>query len=1403
MSASSAQQTVEKKESVKDVKPMKPPIKPKPIVPPKPKQAFISTNSDIKSPSLSPNSGGPCSPSFDIPSAFKISQLTGPQPYGARRTSLRRWSSSVGEEVLPESNTLLSPGENVVPEFSTKVTTQSLAAPVKSFQTGSVWKGKSPFMLTTRGWGEQRSQVKDFHESESFSQKHSFSSTSNDADLKEKEMVLEGNMVINSGSHSTSESQVDHEGVNTNVEDLKQSLSRASEEVEKTVFGVMSSGKLQKLEMPAKDYEVKESSSQLSCSPQTDFYFGTTKQYTQYEHNKQDSKTEGFSYKSDQKTTGSLENIDVASIEVKNASLRTKDYGEPQLISLVPTTMPKADILFTENTKNSETIEKSPLSDTSSSTVYRYHEDRSKDIPELRTVMREEQEADSGYLEAPQTEIMVTNQNTEQSSLAKQQQDEQVEKHDISSVTQIAAKPATENKMYTNIPHEDKESTVSMEHNILSTAEHYDLHEGKFQVASDNNKTPYSDQEDKEIVAPTDMQSPICTVRPYEFFSDESEKTSTHIREYNIEEEQDQLKNRIHEYDDTTQTRESIFGNNARSTHESETPSAPELPGHADNEASANLYVGSQIIENIRLVPEEVYSHSVDESEESLHSYIERETQSSKPHEELSQSENYKSSRPELNYDESQLRYSEATSQDPAARVTKPENLSDPYKESDRLVNTTAQSPILKEYEVHLDKIEHRYDESNNLQYIHSQSQEQECNHGHKVELDDKQLDKSVHTYEQSKEPEYIYQQLEKSVCKFEMPDKPSVLYEQLEEPVELSEEPVYTYDEQSQDRVSTYKQSEGSGLKYEQAEELGYRPQKVEHSIHKHELLEEPSYRCEKSEETVHGDDLSEESVHENKQAVKPACRYEQTEQLALQQPMTIVHNNQSEEPEEAEEAVQKYGQLKDPLNKYEPSEESEHRYAYLEDTVHKYEQLEDPVHKYEQLNESTGKYEQTEQHVQRYQKSEESTHKYEMSEEPVNRYSQSEEINHSHDQSLELDYRSKQHDEPAHSYELANQNEGIEDPAYIHTGSDATNSEHTQSGLIDLESHQQRYKLVQLEEMDSTTNMPTVSSEVLVKFSEKDIRPSEYLEQQLIESYMEEPKYSNTSTDEMHANEKTEEQFHKSPLSEEQQLLGIHKEETQQWHAKSEETQHVDGLSEGSRQRLPVITTVESDGSMPEKTQDQDGQITYQILNGHAEHGELQPVDYASEAVNKIQAEEPEETQAEEAPAENFDFLEGTVVLDSSFMRGKASLGKKRGHRTPAETCASGEDPEYWMFRDSTEPKNFPERNSDEEDKAEKSPGGTPDETPDNSPSPVKSPNKKGIFGGIISPSLLKGRLKTRSKTTEDDTVRPEAEESKSPGKEKPESSSHSMNWLQALKKKRKSTKETNKEEKKKQPK
>ncbi|KAM5140974.1 182 kDa tankyrase-1-binding protein [Mantella aurantiaca] len=1397
MSANSTQQTVEKKEAVKDVKPMKPPIKPKPFVAPKPKQALFSTNSEVKSPVLSPNSGEPCSPTIDIPSAFKISQLTGPQPYGTRRTSLRRWSSSVGEEVPVEGKALLSPVENVVPELYSKVATQPLAAPVKSFQAGSVWKGKSPFMLTTRGWGEQKSQGKDIHESASVSQKYSLNSKDDDI----KETVLDGKTVINSSSPSRSISTTDHEGVDTKVQDLKQNLTAASEEVEKTPFEFSSPGKLKQLEKLTQDNEIKkahECSSQISASPQTDLNFGITKQSTHYEHNKQDTKAEDFSYKSGQdfshksgqEATGCPKDIDAAFTQVTNTSLRTNENEEPQMISLVSTAIPKANVIGTENTA---TKEENPLSDTSNSTaqeVYRYHENIGNNIPEHETVMREEQEADPGYLQTSQSQI--TNPKTEQWILEKS---EHVEKLDISSEAQITDKPLTEKEMYINIPHEEKECTISMEHNLLRTDEQYDLHEGETQVASDNNNIPY--QEYKNGAPPIDMQFPVCTVRSYDSHSEEQEKNNAQIHGYNTEEEQDLLKNTQREYEDpgehvTYQASEekqtdypseyrSVFEKNARHPYYSETPSAPELSELVDHETSADLYVRSQILENDNLIPVDVYSYPVDESKQPSQS-IERVTQSGNAHEELSQLETYESSRPESDYNESQFIYSE-TSQDPAARVIQPEELSDHYRQPDRLVDFTTHSPILNKYEIRFDDIEHRDDELNRPQYDDSQSQELEYNYADNVELEDKQSDELVHIYGQSEEPDYKYQQLEKSVHTYEQSDKPNYLYGQLEEQVqrsELSEEPEYVY-EQPQEPATTYHQPEGSDIKYEQTEDSSQRHQKLENSNHKYELLEEPYYQCEKSEETIHRDDQSEEPVYGYQQSEKPTGKYKQSEPL-----------------------VQSY-QQNPSANVHEPSEESEHRYADLEETVHTYEQLED--HKKKQLNEPTDEYEQKEQSAQKY---EESILKYETLEEPINRYRQSdevirqsEEVIHSHDQSQEPDYRCKQepgyiykqHDVPA-NYELVNQYEPIEDPAYIQTRSDAKDSVCTQSGLIDLESFQEQNKRIQSEEMDSIPDISKSSCDTLVKYSEEEIRPGEYLEQQR-HSYTEKPKSRDSSTLEMHESGKMlEEQVHKYPLPEEQELQSEHKKETQQYHAKSEEAHHADDLTEGSKQESPTITTIESDESMAEK--DQEAKITYQTLNGHAEQGELHTVDYTSDAFKEIQAEEPEVTQ-EEPPAENFDFLDGTVVLDSSFMRGRASLGKKRGHRTPAGACAPDEnDPEYWMFRDSTEPKSLPEKQSDEEEKNETSPDGTPND----SPSPVKSPNRKGIFAGIISPSLLKGRLKTRSKTTEEE-VKPEAEESKSPGKEKPESSSHSLNWLQALKKKKKSTKESPKAEKKKQPK
>ncbi|XP_056409417.1 uncharacterized protein LOC130328319 [Hyla sarda] len=219
MSATNSHQILEKSEPVRGVKHVKPPIRPKPVLPPRPKD-ISALGTENKSPLPSPTCG-PCSPTLDIPSALKISQLTGPQPYGTRRTSLKRWSSSVGEEVSQEINAL-SPVENRSIDVPAKITAQPLSAPAKPPPPAPAWRGKSPFMLTTRGWGEQRfNQLRDLNESESTSQKAISSSSS----------------ISSSGSSSISDSIVPSkdtaaqiQGTTTHDEDSRNPSRSAPEE---------------------------------------------------------------------------------------------------------------------------------------------------------------------------------------------------------------------------------------------------------------------------------------------------------------------------------------------------------------------------------------------------------------------------------------------------------------------------------------------------------------------------------------------------------------------------------------------------------------------------------------------------------------------------------------------------------------------------------------------------------------------------------------------------------------------------------------------------------------------------------------------------------------------------------------------------------------------------------------------------------------------------------------------------------------------------------------------------------------------------------------------------------------------------------------------------------------------
>ncbi|XP_056348865.1 182 kDa tankyrase-1-binding protein isoform X2 [Oenanthe melanoleuca] len=169
-----------------------------------------------------------------------------------------------------------------------------------------------------------------------------------------------------------------------------------------------------------------------------------------------------------------------------------------------------------------------------------------------------------------------------------------------------------------------------------------------------------------------------------------------------------------------------------------------------------------------------------------------------------------------------------------------------------------------------------------------------------------------------------------------------------------------------------------------------------------------------------------------------------------------------------------------------------------------------------------------------------------------------------------------------------------------------------------------------------------------------------------------------------------------------------------------------------------------------------------------------------------------------------QEFPLLEDTELLDSSVLRCKASLGRKRQHRAPSLRPATTEG-ESWIFRDSTEPRPAPAASSDEEAVEEP-----------RSRRMRGSPSGRGVkvplFPGL-SASAIKAKLRGRNRSAEEGTSSgeskgtppkdPHVQRSKSckiPGVSgkpptlppKPEKSSGSEasppHWLQALKLKRK---------------
>ncbi|CAM4681738.1 182 kDa tankyrase-1-binding protein isoform X1 [Lepidochelys kempii] len=116
---------------------------------------------------------------------------------------------------------------------------------------------------------------------------------------------------------------------------------------------------------------------------------------------------------------------------------------------------------------------------------------------------------------------------------------------------------------------------------------------------------------------------------------------------------------------------------------------------------------------------------------------------------------------------------------------------------------------------------------------------------------------------------------------------------------------------------------------------------------------------------------------------------------------------------------------------------------------------------------------------------------------------------------------------------------------------------------------------------------------------------------------------------------------------------------------------------------------------------------------------------------------------------PGEDFAFLEGMEVLDSTIYRSRANLGRKRGHRAPATRTAgtlalSEAEVADWMFQDSTEPRAMRWVSSDEEAAEEPRSRWT-------RPSLAAKGLKVPLFPGL-NPSALKAKLRGRNRSAEE---------------------------------------------------
>ncbi|XP_066442925.1 182 kDa tankyrase-1-binding protein isoform X2 [Eleutherodactylus coqui] len=1512
MSTSNSQQILDKTEPLGGVKP---PIKPKPLVPPRPKEIPRSEN---KSPLLSPTCG-PLSPTSDIPSALKISQLTGPQPYGTRRASLKRWSSSVGEEVNQDNNPLVAV-ENKSADLPAKSTAQPLSAPIRPLQTGAVWKGKSPFMLTTRGWGEQRStQSRDCNRSESASQKPAPSLVSKDTAPQKKETTaIEENTVVNLKSHSRTTPE--EKAVIPNIQDSKASTekvpSRVSEEVKMVSSGSDSSN------APP---EIKEFQKQISPPLQSDLHVESSKHVSQYDH--KDIMAQ---------STGSKTEEKVPSIPVR------KSLPVPKMLD--------------ENVKNAIVNNNQIPLEGSEHTLL--HDDISVDQGHLENKDKNHQPgAHVDLHDVQQIGGVIPKEHTQDTSTTyeelSQHHDKQQPKDKCTSeLSPPKPKERKKPSVQFNVPKSDDQAEGEISLDYRPTVTEAEKQETKEHTDDGNadmrrwhrelgvEEKPSSSGEQKTYEESVEVKQGMPSG-----IDELSDFMSTQMTSYKMTTDNGIRRDDMINKAPTDYTR----------SHGSERHDAP-IPEHIDvgqpdvrgssfhhaevkvtDEEVHSIPHATKMYENVKHEDQDIANKQVDDDVDEDH-------------------RGFNKGRPEADSDVKNMKYMPhfTHTQVESSPALRSQHEND-HKDGSQYYNV--HSPNVQDGE----KLEHEVDESKDHRYLHSHLEgplQERALSGelvhpyapsqgldHAYEPYEKPVNTCTsskeigHTYAPSEELVHTYKSSEEPVHIYAQPVEPSRTYTQFEEPDHTyiqSEEPVHTY-AQSEKPVNTFEQSEQLVYPYAQSEEPmpGYsqseeethkyavlktaRPaydeshnlvytykeaeKPVPHNIQSEEecqgyaVLKKAKYECDQPEKPDQTYDLSEEPIphnvqseellHRSKPSKTSTLLYEQSEkqvdpseELTESYPQdtqpkepekvfdhtekTFVKHTQPEDPEmiishgkqlddlhyqqtQAEEPISKnylpekiissetpselpnYQQAQSEELHYQKEESKEQNYLQAQSHEPNYKLAHPEEPNYLQARSKGPNYNQPQSEDPDYQHAQsKECYQQEHSEEPNYQQAGSKEPNNQQARPKEPNYQQARPEEP--NYQQAQS----EEPNYQQARSEEPNSQQAQSEELHFrytqpenlkykdksseESHLIGYNLEQSQKEDVQTleGKPKVFAEKNGRLPEStereymdlhavetDSRHVTVAEQNKVESrpekYLEQQHRDSPPEEYHHKDDSTSETYHKELLSKEQEARHVEQEGTLDAHTVKPE------LSDVLQEQTSKVTnrhsqsneshTVESEDT---RTADRLDKHTYieKNVNGQSELNESEDNEDRSggpKQSEEISEESPGESvsDTEESPEEsNFDFIEGTGVLDTSLMRGRASLGKKRCHRTPVTgTCTSQEetDPEYWMFRDSTDPKFTSEKETDNGEKEETS----SDCTPENSPTSGKSTKKGGIFSGIISPSILKGRLKSRNKASQEEAAKTEPKESQeptSPGKDKSESSSHSLNWLQALKKKKK---------------